>query len=67
MWEGGDNCAEGGKVGVIIVLMIAYLICLIKKLEVTLKTSDMRSELKLLCFYAFTDDTKYFWVFLELI
>jgi hypothetical protein len=25
MWEGG-NCAEGGKVGVIIVLMIAYLI-----------------------------------------
>lgn len=38
-----------------------------KKLEVTLKTSDMRSELKLLCFYAFTDDTKYFRVFLELI
>jgi hypothetical protein len=57
MWEGA-NCAEGGKVGVTIVLMIAYLIYIY---IVTLRTRETQSEYTGF-FFAFTEYTKNFWV-----
>jgi hypothetical protein len=61
---GGANCAGGGKVGVTIVLMVAYLMYI-----VTVTTGETQSGYTaLFFFFDFTEDVKYFWVrFLKLI